>query len=91
MAFGGSRCRMHSPKACASSDCAGFFHGLNVFSNAARQMPTNLQHPENSQATARAVNLPMEIGLRPGKRCDQKTGNRLNILDLGKSNAGKMQ
>ncbi|MCO8251499.1 hypothetical protein [Comamonas thiooxydans] len=31
-------------KACASHCCAGFFHGLNVFSNAGCQMPTNLQH-----------------------------------------------
>ncbi|MEF8689496.1 UNVERIFIED_CONTAM: hypothetical protein NO986_18685 [Comamonas sp. A-3] len=31
-------------KACASHCWAGFFHGLNVFSNAGRQMPTNLQH-----------------------------------------------
>ncbi|MGW8422275.1 MULTISPECIES: hypothetical protein [Comamonas] len=31
-------------KACASHCWAGFFHGLNVFSNAGRQMSTNLQH-----------------------------------------------
>ncbi|WP_294254069.1 hypothetical protein [uncultured Comamonas sp.] len=38
-----------------------------------------------------AANRPLEIVLRPGKRSDQKTGRRLNILDPGKSNAGKMR